>query len=181
MLPAMLSTGSARAQDWALGDWAAGNWATTKTWINAIESLAFARSDRESARTSALHNIAVIQASNGDVEGAKDTVSLMVNGYPPRPSEVTVVWFCNGQPIYDHPPQSGGAVLWQDFLNHDRAADRVPSTVPAGLPANYLAAAPRHGALVEFTDEYDSRGTRVTSRKYADGSVVIETPRLAGS
>jgi hypothetical protein len=31
--------------------------------------------------------------------------------------------------------------------------------------------------LVDFTDDYDSRGTRVTSRKYADGHVVIETPR----
>ena len=30
--------------------------------------------------------------------------------------------------------------------------------------------------MVDFTDECDSFGTRVTSRRYTDGSVVIETP-----
>jgi hypothetical protein len=48
--------------------------------------------------------------------------------------------------------------------------------VPRGLPANYLAADSRHGAVVDFQDEYDSYGTRVTARRYADGYVVIETP-----
>ena len=58
--------------------------------------------------------------------------------------------------------------------------DHVPAAVPAGLPANYLAADPRHGAVIDFTDERDSGGTRMTSRKYADGYVVIETPRAEG-
>jgi hypothetical protein len=157
LLLAMLSAGTARSQDWVRGE-------------------------RQAARTSALHNIAMIQASNGDVQGAKETVRQMVDGPQPGSSEVTVVWFCNGQPIYDHPPKSAGSnvVAWEGFLNHDRAADPVPVVVPPGLPANYLAADPRHGAVVEFSDEYDSRGTRVTSRKYADGSVVIETPHSAG-
>jgi hypothetical protein len=33
-------------------------------------------------------------------------------------------------------------------------------------------------AGVISTDEYDASGTRVTSRKYADGVVVIETPHV---
>ena len=51
--------------------------------------------------------------------------------------------------------------------------------LPADLPANYLDADQRHGAVVDFTDERDGYGTRVTSRKYADGYVVIETPRAS--
>ena len=51
--------------------------------------------------------------------------------------------------------------------------------MPQGLPANYLAADPHHGAVVDFRDEYDSYGTRVTSRRYADGYSVIETPHAA--
>jgi hypothetical protein len=168
----MLSTGTVRAQDW-LGD----EWAAARHWAGDSPSLDWARGERESARTSALHNIAMIQASNGDVQGAKRTVRQMVDGPKPGQSEVTVVWFCNGQAIYDHPPGSAGAnIVWQGFINRDQVADQVPSAVPPGLPANYLARDPRYGALVDFTDGQDPRGTRVTSRKYADGHVVIETP-----
>jgi hypothetical protein len=157
LLSAMLAAGTVRAQDY-------------------IYEM------REAAKTWAMHKIAVIQASAGDVEGAKQTVSQIRDEGEKGPSEVTVVWFCNGQPVYDHPPGSGGrggrglqGVGY--FFAHERAANRVPSAVPPGLPVGYVAADPRHGALVDFTDDYDSRGTRVTSRKYADGHVVIETPR----
>jgi hypothetical protein len=174
LLLAVSSAGTLRGQDWARDERAAA-----RAWSDEAQSLAWARGERETARTSALHNIAVIQASNGDVAGAKETVSQLVEGREPGSSEVTVVWFCNGTPIYDHPPKTAGwnNSGWEGFFNHEPAADRVPSAVPPGLPGNYLAADPRHGVLVEFSDETDSRGTRVTSRKYADGYVAIETPR----
>ena len=63
-----------------------------------------------------------------------------------------------------------------DVRNQSRP-DRAASQAPPGLPPEYLAADARHGAVVDFVDEYDSHGTRVTSRTYADGYVVIETPR----
>jgi hypothetical protein len=178
LLLATMWAGTAPAQDWGPNDLA-----VARNWNVDSPSLDWARGERESARTSALHNIAMIQASNGDVQGAKQTVRQMVNGPKPGWSEVTVVWTCNGQPIYDHPPKPSGAnsIVWQGFLTREQAADRVPSEVPPGLPSTYLAADPRHGALVDFTDGHDSRGTRVTSRKYADGHIVIETPHAAGS
>jgi hypothetical protein len=62
-------------------------------------------------------------------------------------------------------------------LNCDRPGDHVPATCPPGLRPDYLDPDPHHGAVVDFCDDHDSRGTRVTSRKYADGYVVIETPQ----
>jgi len=152
---------------------------------DAVLSQDFVRDDRQVARTWALHRIAVIQAAGGDVQGAKNTVAQINDPERVRgPSEVTSVWFCNGTPMYDHPPASAGRAGYggrgsQCFLNRDRVPDHVPAEVPRGLPANYLAADPRHGAVVDFVDEYDSYGTRVTARRYADGYVVIETPHSA--
>ncbi len=90
-------------------------------------------------------------------------------------AKVTGVWFCNGQAIYDcppdWPPQTGPAPIPQPPL---------PGIVPqsaAALPADYLAPHRVHGPIVSFNDSCDSRGTRVTGRTYADGSVIIETPR----
>ena len=51
-----------------------------------------------------------------------------------------------------------------------------PASRRPHCPANYLTASPVHGPIVIFNDSYDSRGTRVTGRTYADGSVIIETP-----
>ena len=94
---------------------------------------------------------------------------------------MTGVCFCDGQVFYDHVPTpagfygSGGNAT-QVFSAENREPDRVPAAVPSGLPANYLTADPRRGAVVDFVDDRDSSGTRVTARRYADGSVVIETP-----
>ena len=150
---------------------------------DAVWAQDFVRDDRQVARTWTLHRIAVIQAAGGDVQGAKNTIAeINDTDRPKRPSEVTSVWFCNGMAIYDHPP----AFARRDCRDcagtqyyRDRSPDYVPAKVPSGLPANYLAADPRHGAVVDFQDEYDSYGTRVTARRYADGYVVIETPRSA--
>jgi hypothetical protein len=65
----------------------------------------------------------------------------------------------------------------QYFLTCDRAPDHVPSSVPSGLPSDYLARDPRHGAVVDFTDDNDGQGIHLTSRRYADGYVLIETLR----
>ena len=146
-----------------------------------------------------MHRIAVLQAADGDVQGAKRTLSQISDFGPKGPAEVTVVSFCNRQPfcgclpaVYhgrapaiDSPSLSLKSLDWggrdahgiQYFLVGDRTADRIPTELPTDLPADYLDADPRHGWLVDFTDEYDSRGTRVTLRKYADGHAVIETPR----
>lgn len=60
---------------------------------------------------------------------------------------------------------------------HDAVSLPEPVAKPASdLPPDYLASHPSHGPLVEFRDEYDRNGTRVTLRKYADGYAVIETP-----
>ena len=169
---AVLPAGAAQAQDWV--------------WAN-----------RESAQTAAMHDIAVIQASIGDFQGAKRTVSQIGEEGEKMPAQVTVVSFCNGQPICctswascgRQSPMAGAPARltpgWgavdahgtQYFLALDRAADRPPAKLPADLPASYLNPDPRHGPVVDFTDERDAYGTRVTSRKYADGYVVIETPR----
>ena len=119
----------------------------------------------QEAKTWARHRIAVIQAASGDVLGAKKTVWEIDEDAENRPAEVTAVWFCNGQPIYDHSPMFTGECrcnCQQDprFVARDRAAVPAPpaSVPPAArpsLPSNYLAPDPRHGAIVGFTDEYD--------------------------
>ena len=78
---AVLPSGAAHAQDWVWGN-------------------------REMAKTAAMHDIAVIQASIGDFQGAKRTVSQIGEEGEKIPAEVTVVSFCNGQPIY-HCPAAG--------------------------------------------------------------------------
>ncbi len=142
----------------------------------------FVRYDQQVARSWTLHRIAVIQADRGDVVGAKNTVAeiteLQCN---PGPSEVTSVWFCNGMVMYDHPPAFARRPCEVRPIYRDLSPARVPAEVPQGLPANYLAADPHHGAVVDFRDEYDSYGTRATYRRYADGYAVIETPRSAKS
>ena len=150
---------------------------------DAVWAQDFVRYDQQAARSWTLHRIAVIQADRGDVVGAKNTVAEITEPQGnPGPSEVTSVWFCNGMVMYDHPPASArrpcdGGAAWPIY--RDRSPNRVPAQVPQGLPANYLAADPHHGAVVDFRDEYDSYGTRVTSRRYADGYSVIETPQAA--
>jgi hypothetical protein len=146
----------------------------------------FVQYDQQAARSWTLHRIAVIQARNGDVTGAKNTVAQIIEPQGnPGPSEVTSVWFCNGMVMYDHPPAfarqpySVYPVCPVQPIYRDLSPRSVPVEAPQGLPANYLAADPRHGAMVDFRDEYDSSGTRVTSRRYADGYVVIETPHTA--
>ena len=143
----------------------------------------FIHEGRDVVRAWTLHRIAEIQAVRGNINDAKNTVAEIDDPeYIRGEADVTGVCFCNGQVFYDHPPAPAG---WsrsalrnsQVFPNRDPAPDRVPAAVPRGLPSNYLAADPRHGAVVNFTDEYDSYGTRVTSRRYADGYAVIETPR----
>jgi hypothetical protein len=166
VLLTMLPAGTVRAQGWIPGPY----------WIPDTP---------ESAIWLGMHRIAVIQAAAGDVQGAKRTLS-QIDEEGAGPSEVTGVWFCNGQAIYDHPPGAIGCRLCGGQGNghsFDRnwPADRVPSKVPMGLPANYLAPNPRYGVLVNFTDEYDSHGTRVTSRRFADGHIVVETPRADGN
>jgi hypothetical protein len=151
--------------------------------------------ERELARDSILYNIAVQQAMRGDYQGAKQTVSEIGRHENVATAQVTVVSFCNGQPIYCVVPPANfepappvvtsvaSSPGWggrdsngtQYFLAADRPADRLPSRLPPDLPSNYLAVHPRHGAVVDFSDERDANGTRVTSRRYADGHVVIET------
>jgi hypothetical protein len=149
------------------------------------ESRSFIRVDRAVARSWGLHRIAVIQAAQGDITGALNTIASIDDLDVVRGAgDVTGVCFCEGMPLYDHPPAPGNANLFtgpgsQVFPGRNHVPDRVPATVPQGLPADYLAADPRHGAVVNFSDECDSYGTRVTSRRYADGYVVIDTPRSA--
>jgi hypothetical protein len=196
---AALATGSVQAQDWV--------------WEN-----------REMARTWALHKIAVIQAADGNVMGAKTTLTQLDDMGEKGTARVTAVWFMNGQAIYGCPPacvqrpdiqpcaaylpanqstplaDAGNGAMQQPpqgrsqgpgwgafdlqghqyFLARDRLPDRVPFKAPADLPSNYLAADPRHGPVVDFADDYDRYGTRVTSRRYADGHAVIETLAPSG-
>lgn len=138
----------------------------------------FLRYDQQAARNWTLHRIAAIQAAQGDVVGAKNTVAQIIESQcPPGPSDVTSVWFCNGMAMYDHPPAFGRQAYGGPVPIYRNLSPRsVPAATPQGLPADYLAADPRHGAVVDFQDEYDSYGTRVTSRRYADGYSIIETP-----
>jgi hypothetical protein len=118
-----------------------------------------------------------------------------------RPSDVTGVWFGCGRILYDHLPHldcGAGGMLVESLPLYEGPGPRpcddcqspdaapvvfrpapasVPAKILAGLPANYLAPDPVHGAVVDFSDSTDSSGTRVTGRTYADGAVVIETPR----
>jgi hypothetical protein len=148
---------------------------------DAVMAQDFVRDDRQIARNWTLHKIAVLQAAAGDVAGAKNTAAQINDPQCVRgPSEVTSVRFCCGQVIYDHPPATDAAVgcpRQSSQYFRDRSPNHVPAVVPSGLPANYLAADPRHGAVVDFRDERDACGTRATARRYADGYVVIETPR----
>ena len=149
--------------------------AAAMLFANAVQADDYIGEMREAARTWAMHRIAVIQAAAGDVQGAKRTASQIGRRWDQGPTKVTGVWFRCGQPVYDRPPYFAPA-YWQCLACKKPAARGVPAQVPPGLRANYLDPDPRHGAVVDFTDEYDSHGTRVTSRKYADGYVVIETP-----
>ena len=65
--------------------------------------------------------------------------------------------------------------LRQIVTNGGRVGDVYVERVKA-IDDVYVGVDARRGAVVAFTDEYDAHGTRVTSRRYADGSVVIETP-----
>ena len=150
---------------------------------DAVWAQDFVRYDQQLARSWTLHRIAVIQAANGDVVAAKNTVAEITESQcPPGPSEVTSVWFCNGMVMYDHPPAFARPPCNSYVappVYRDLSPKSVPTAVPQGLPANYLTADPRHGVVVDFRDEYDSSGTRVTARRYVDGYVVIETPHTA--
>jgi hypothetical protein len=144
----------------------------------------FGSIDREAARSWALHRIAVIQAVRGEVGDAKNTVAEIneteiVSGA----GDVTSVSFCNGMIIYNHPPGRIDISRSAACYRYATAVPIPPSPTPPApiqrtiLPAAYFAADSRHGRLVAFSDECDSSGTRVTCRRYADGHVVIETPR----
>ena len=123
-----------------------------------------------------MNRIAIVQAAQGDIQGAKRTAAQIGRPYDPGPIAVTGVWFRCGQPVY-YRPACLAATNWRRIESPKKAAAAVPAKTPAGLPANYLAADPLHGPVVAFTDERDSHGTRVTTRTYADGHVVIETLR----
>ena len=148
--------------------------------------------EREKVKNWGMYEIAILQAQMGDFQAAKNTLSQIVDDGPKRPARVTAVWSDHGQPVYRElsagdafPAIDQKSPGWGKrdangtlyFLARDRAPDSVPTSVPAGLPANYLDADPNHGALVDFTDECDSHGTRVTARRYADGYAIIETPK----
>ena len=155
---------------------------TTAVAANAFDSVSarsddFADDTREAAQTWALHRIAVIQAANGDIQGAKRTATQIGRRWDPGPAQVTGVWFRCGQPIFACTPIKQSPIKWQRLDYKRPATTGVPTKVPAGLPADYLDADLRHGAMIDFTDERDSHGTRVTTRVYADGHVAIETPR----
>jgi hypothetical protein len=154
-------------------------WLLATPPFSALPPPEWAWENRELAKTWGMYDIAVIQAKHRDIQGAKHTLSQIGDDREKAPADVTAVWFCCGRPVYDHPPAPPYRT-WQYeplFANGHQAINRTPAKNLPALPPDYLAADPRHGAIVEFTDETDSSGTRITSRRYADGSVVIETPR----
>jgi len=185
LLPAMLLADAVRAQDNFMPEGReAARALPAMVLADAVRAQDnFMPQGRDAVRAWTLHLLAVIQAARGDVDDAKNTVAQINDPEVVRGAgDVTGVCFCNGQPLYDHPPLPAGWSLSdlrrsRVFLNRGQSPDRVPTAAPHGLPANYLAADPRHGAVVNFTDEHDSYGTRVTSRRYADGYTLIETPR----
>jgi hypothetical protein len=134
---------------------------------------------RDFAKTWGMHDIALIQAEQNDVQGAKRTLSQIGDDCEKIPADVTAVWFCCGRTFYDHPPARSLRLSQYEptYLTPPQTVDHATLKTPPDLPSNYLAPDSRHGAVVEFVDEHDSHGTRVTSRRYADGAVVIETPR----
>ena len=131
----------------------------------------WAKETRQLAKTWGMHDIAMVQARQGDIQGAKRTLTQIDSKGAQAPAEVTAVWFCAGQAIHDHPP-GRSAILYEPLAPGRGAASKAQRDLPPG----YLAPHPRHGAVVDFTDEHDANGRRVTARRYADGSVVIETP-----
>ena len=164
--------------------------------IGTVRAEDLVHANYEAAKTRAMYAIAVLQAEAGEDLAAKKTVSQIGDGNGGGVSDVVVVCCMDGQIFYDHPPgwhglspispRSGSCDSgWggrdsqgnQYFLARDRAGDHVPSKCPVGLRPDYLDPDPRHGAVVDFSDDRDSHGTRITSRKYADGHVVIETPQ----
>ena len=164
--------------------------------VSTVRAEDSAQENREMAKARAMYAIAVTQAEAGDDLAAKRTVSQIGEKGEGGISDVVAVCCFDGQIFYDHPPGGCHSLApalsslasyrsgWggydsqgnQYFLNRDRADNRIPSKCPPGLRPDYLDPDPQHGALVDFTDDHDSRGTRITSRKYADGYVVIETP-----
>jgi hypothetical protein len=82
------------------------------------------------------------------------------------------------QPVERQTPGWGGRDEQGNryFLRCDRTPDHVPDKAPDGLPAEYLKDDPQHGPVVDFTDDVDG-GVHLTSRKYADGHVKIESVR----
>lgn len=151
----------------------------------AAQAQDYARDIGETAKSWGMQMLGVIQAATGDVQQANQTLTQITANSNKSRSPVTVASFENSQSRSNQPRATIGNEIG-DLKNmhcsyRDRIANYVPAEVPAGLPSNYLAADPRHGRLVDFTDESDSRGTRVTSRTYADGHVVIETPHADAS
>jgi hypothetical protein len=150
--------------------------------VPAVSSQDRVLEEQKSAETWAMHIISVIQAEAGDIQGAKRTASQITEDDLGKkaPSDVTVVSFCNGCPIYSRRTETDprlASIQYEVFsYDPDRTSDSVPVKVPAGLPSNYLEKDPQHGEVIDFVDSRDINGKRVTSRRYADGSVVIETP-----
>ena len=163
--------------------------------VGAVRAQDGAPVNPETGKAWARYAIAVIQAESGDDSAAKRT-ALQIGAGDVVASDVVGVCCMNGWIFYDHPPcsccagpalPSVGSYRWgwggrdlqgnQYFLNRDRAGDHVPAKCPSDLRPDYLDPDPRHGAVVNFSDDRDSYGTRLTSRKYADGYVVIETPQ----
>ena len=149
---------------------------------DSVGSQEIRREGRDAVRAWTLHRIAVIQAAHGDVTDAKNTVAEIDEPDRVRGAgDATGVCLCNGQLVELSLPSGwsqADLLASQVFLKGHRAQNRVPSSPPRGLPANYFAADPRHGAIVNFVDERDSYGTRVVTRRYADGYTVIETPHV---
>ena len=59
----------------------------------------------------------------------------------------------------------------------ERSNSRTGPKSPPDLRPDYLDPDPQHGAVVDFSEDYDSHGTRLTSRRYSDGCVVVESLR----
>jgi len=150
LLLPVVLSASALAADDCVENWTGGEGAMAKIW--------------------GMHRIAVIQAKAGDVLGAKKTLAQIGAGRPTATANVTGVWFCDGEPVYGLPPAPFAPVI----------PCAATAQVPSDLPSNYLGRDARHGAIVNFTDECDAYGVRVTVREYADGYTVIETPHPAG-